>query len=97
VADYILNGGDKAAFLEKFKNAMSKGFDPDKHLKKVTRKGRSAGADLSSNVCEVLYAAPSHLVPIGAAQGVVGFDVVGVVCDSISGRCMQHPVMAGWC
>lgn len=35
VADYILNGGDKAHFLDKFKNAMSKDFDPDKHLAAV--------------------------------------------------------------
>jgi 4-hydroxy-3-methylbut-2-enyl diphosphate reductase len=35
VSNYILNGGDKAEFIEKFKNAMSKGFDPDVHLKKV--------------------------------------------------------------
>lgn len=35
VIDYILHGGDKAAFLEKFKNAMSKGFDPDTCLDKV--------------------------------------------------------------
>mmetsp|Transcript_10992 Transcript_10992/g.17711 ORF Transcript_10992/g.17711 Transcript_10992/m.17711 type:complete len:241 (+) Transcript_10992:238-960(+) len=35
VANYILNGGDKAEFMEKFKNAMSKGFDPDVHLKKL--------------------------------------------------------------
>lgn len=35
VADYIVNGGDKEAFLEKFKNAISEGFDPDVHLQKV--------------------------------------------------------------
>eukprot|EP00281_Chroomonas_sp_CCMP1168_P018361 CAMPEP_0206229518 /NCGR_PEP_ID=MMETSP0047_2-20121206/9748_1 /ASSEMBLY_ACC=CAM_ASM_000192 /TAXON_ID=195065 /ORGANISM="Chroomonas mesostigmatica_cf, Strain CCMP1168" /LENGTH=473 /DNA_ID=CAMNT_0053652839 /DNA_START=32 /DNA_END=1453 /DNA_ORIENTATION=- len=35
VADYILNGGDKAAFMAKFSKAVSKGFDPDVHLKKV--------------------------------------------------------------
>jgi hypothetical protein len=35
VADYILNGGDREAFLRKFKNAMSEGFDPDKDLEKV--------------------------------------------------------------
>lgn len=35
VANYILNGGDKAEFMEKFKNAVSKGFDPDIHLKKL--------------------------------------------------------------
>jgi 4-hydroxy-3-methylbut-2-enyl diphosphate reductase len=35
VADYIVNGGDKEAFLKYFEKAVSKGFDPDKHLKKV--------------------------------------------------------------
>eukprot|EP00752_Nemacystus_decipiens_P010478 g9335.t2 len=35
VADYIANGGDRAEFMEKFKNAMSKGFDPDADLVKV--------------------------------------------------------------
>uniref|UniRef100_A0A6U4E9P0 4-hydroxy-3-methylbut-2-enyl diphosphate reductase n=1 Tax=Phaeomonas parva TaxID=124430 RepID=A0A6U4E9P0_9STRA len=35
VANYIVNGGDKAEFLEKFKNAMSEGFDPDTDLEKV--------------------------------------------------------------
>eukprot|EP00968_Pinguiococcus_pyrenoidosus_P002593 scaffold145_cov261-Pinguiococcus_pyrenoidosus.AAC.21 len=35
VADYIVNGGNKEEFLEKFKNAMSEGFDPDTDLKKL--------------------------------------------------------------
>ena len=35
VADYILNGGDKAAFMEYFKKAVSKGFDPDTMLTNV--------------------------------------------------------------
>jgi 4-hydroxy-3-methylbut-2-enyl diphosphate reductase len=35
VCDYILNGGDKAQFLEKFKGAHSVGFDPDIQLKAV--------------------------------------------------------------
>lgn len=32
ISDYILNGGNKDEFLEKFKNAHSEGFDPDKDL-----------------------------------------------------------------
>ncbi|MBE0540764.1 MAG: 4-hydroxy-3-methylbut-2-enyl diphosphate reductase [Verrucomicrobia bacterium] len=32
VCDYIVRGGDRAAFLEKFKGAYSEGFDPDRHL-----------------------------------------------------------------
>jgi 4-hydroxy-3-methylbut-2-enyl diphosphate reductase len=32
VCDYIINGGNKAEFLAKFKGAYSEGFDPDLHL-----------------------------------------------------------------
>ena len=35
VCDYILNGGDRAAFLAKFENATSAGFDPDADLVRV--------------------------------------------------------------
>ncbi|HVU08521.1 MAG TPA: 4-hydroxy-3-methylbut-2-enyl diphosphate reductase [Verrucomicrobiae bacterium] len=35
VCNYILNGGDKNEFLEKFKGAHSDGFDPDLHLQAV--------------------------------------------------------------
>jgi 4-hydroxy-3-methylbut-2-enyl diphosphate reductase len=35
VCNYILNGGDKTDFLEKFKGAFSPGFDPDIHLQAV--------------------------------------------------------------
>jgi 4-hydroxy-3-methylbut-2-en-1-yl diphosphate reductase len=32
VCNYIMNGGDKQEFLTRFKEAVSKGFDPDIHL-----------------------------------------------------------------
>lgn len=35
VADYIVNGGDKEAFLKYFEKAVSPGFDPDTMLRKV--------------------------------------------------------------
>ena len=35
VCNYILHGGDKKEFLDKFKGAHSEGFDPDVHLKAV--------------------------------------------------------------
>lgn len=35
VANYILNGGNKDEFLEKFQNAHSVGFDPDRDLEAI--------------------------------------------------------------
>ncbi len=35
VTDYILNGGDKAEFMQKFSRACSEGFDPERDLKNV--------------------------------------------------------------
>lgn len=35
VTDYIEKGGDKKEFLERFKNAVSVGFDPDRHLDRI--------------------------------------------------------------
>jgi 4-hydroxy-3-methylbut-2-enyl diphosphate reductase len=35
VCDFIRQGGDKAEFLERFKDSISTGFDPELHLKRV--------------------------------------------------------------
>lgn len=35
VSDYILNGGKKEEFLERFQSAHSKGFDPDERLLRI--------------------------------------------------------------
>jgi 4-hydroxy-3-methylbut-2-enyl diphosphate reductase len=35
VTNYILNGGNREEFLDKFKNAYSEGFDPDRDLEQV--------------------------------------------------------------
>ena len=35
VCDYIRNGGDRQAFLEKFRGGYSDGFNPDLHLRRV--------------------------------------------------------------
>jgi len=35
VCDYLIHGGDRAAFLKKFQDSCSDGFDPDLHLEKI--------------------------------------------------------------
>ena len=35
VCNYIINGGSKREFLEKFQGAYSEGFDPDQHLQAI--------------------------------------------------------------
>ena len=35
VCDYIRNGGDRTAFLQRFANAVSPGFDPDRDLRRI--------------------------------------------------------------
>ena len=35
VCDYIRHGGDRAQFLERFRDAVSPGFDPDRDLQRV--------------------------------------------------------------
>ena len=35
VCDFIRHGGSSEAFLEAFKNAVSPGFDPDRHLQRI--------------------------------------------------------------
>ncbi|NEO71478.1 4-hydroxy-3-methylbut-2-enyl diphosphate reductase [Moorena sp. SIO3H5] len=35
VANYILNGGNREEFLDKFKNAISAGFDPEEDLERI--------------------------------------------------------------
>ena len=35
LCDYLVKGGDKAAFLERFKGEFSSGFDPEIHLQKI--------------------------------------------------------------
>lgn len=35
LCDYILGKGDRSTFMERFKNNISEGFDPDKHLNRV--------------------------------------------------------------
>jgi len=61
VCDYIRGRGDRAAFLERFRQACSEGFDPDLHLHKVgvanqTTMLRSETEEVQSRIREAVTA-----------------------------------------
>jgi len=54
VCNYVLNGGNKDKFIDKFKLCMSPGFDPDKHLQKVGLANQTTMlASESLEICEM--------------------------------------------
>jgi len=85
VTDYILNGGDKEAFLEYFKNAVSKGFDPDTMLENVgianqttmyKKETRAIGQLLQKTMME-------KYGPVDADKHYMEFDTI---CDATQER-----------
>lgn len=85
VADYILNGGDKAAFMEYFKNAVSDGFDPDTMLNNLglanqttmyKKETRAIGKMLQKTMLE-------KFGPVDAEAHYMEFDTI---CDATQER-----------
>lgn len=85
VADYIVNGGDKQAFLKHFEKAISKGFDPDIHLNKVglanqttmyKKETRAIGQLLQKAMME-------KYGPVEVSQHYMEFDTI---CDATQER-----------
>lgn len=85
LSDYILNGGDKDAFLEYFKNAVSEGFDPDTMLKNVglanqttmyKKETRAIGQMLQKTMME-------KYGPVDADKHYMEFDTI---CDATQER-----------
>lgn len=85
VADYIVNGGDKEAFLDYFKNAVSEGFDPDTMLRKVglanqttmyKKETRAIGQLLQKTMMQ-------KYGPVEASQHYMEFDTI---CDATQER-----------
>lgn len=85
VVDYILNGGDKEAFLEYFKNAISKGFDPDTMLDNVGLANQTTMYKKDTRAIGQMFqkAMIQKFGPIDIGKHYVEFDTI---CDATQER-----------
>lgn len=85
VADYIVNGGDKEAFLKHFSKAISKGFDPDVHLKKVGLANQTTMYKKETRAIGQLMqkAMIKKYGPVDASKHYMEFDTI---CDATQER-----------
>jgi 4-hydroxy-3-methylbut-2-enyl diphosphate reductase len=85
VADYIINGGDKQAFLSHFKNAVSKDFDPDTMLKNVGLANQTTMYKKETRAIGQLLqkAMITKYGPVDASSHYMEFDTI---CDATQER-----------
>lgn len=78
VCDYIVNGGDKTEFLQKFASAASVGFDPDKHLSKIGVANQTTMLSSESlHIADMLKKALSHRYgEKGLTERYLAFDTI---------------------
>lgn len=90
VTNYILNGGDREAFLAQFKGAVSKGFNPDTMLKKIglanqttmyKKETRAIGQLLQKTMLE-------KYGPVNTKEHYMEFDTI---CDATQVSCHLTP------
>jgi 4-hydroxy-3-methylbut-2-enyl diphosphate reductase len=85
VCDYIRHGGDKAAFLERFKGAYSEGFDPDQHLRQIGVANQTTM--LKSETEEVQRRVQQAILDRdGAEAGAKNFQVFDTICGATQER-----------
>eukprot|EP00177_Eucheuma_denticulatum_P000508 GFKZ01000899.1.p1 GENE.GFKZ01000899.1~~GFKZ01000899.1.p1 ORF type:complete len:445 (-),score=77.26 GFKZ01000899.1:574-1908(-) len=85
VADYMLNGGNKAHFMEKFKNAMSDGFDPDVDLDAVGIANQTTMLKSETTAIGKLFEA-TVLEKFGAETLNDHFVAYDTICDATQER-----------
>src|SRR5580765_1064637 len=85
VCNYILNGGSKAEFLNKFKGAYSAGFDPDIHLQAV---GVANQTNMLRGETEELQRRPKNAMEkkYGAAERDKHFRFFDTICGATQDR-----------
>ncbi|MDZ4289074.1 MAG: 4-hydroxy-3-methylbut-2-enyl diphosphate reductase [Prosthecobacter sp.] len=85
VCDYIRHGGDKAAFLDRFKGAYSEGFDPDLHLRQIGVANQTTM--LKSETEEVQRRIQQALIDRdGPEAGPRNFQVFDTICGATQER-----------
>lgn len=91
VCDYILHGGDRAEFLEKFENAMSEGFDPDTMLEKVGLANQTTMLKGETEAMGKLLE-KTMLQKYGPGELSNHFMVMDTICDATQvGHCAHVP------
>uniref|UniRef100_A0A7S3V8X8 4-hydroxy-3-methylbut-2-enyl diphosphate reductase n=1 Tax=Chaetoceros debilis TaxID=122233 RepID=A0A7S3V8X8_9STRA len=95
VADYILNGGDKPAFMKHFKNAVSDGFDPDTMLSNLglanqttmyKKETRAIGKMLQKTMLE-------KFGPVDAETHYMEFDTICDATQVSSQHCLLKTII----
>ena len=87
VCDYIRHGGDKAAFLDRFKgaSACSAGFDPDQHLQRIGVANQTTM--LKSETEEIQRRLQQAILDRdGAEAGAQNFQVFDTICGATQER-----------
>lgn len=85
VADYILNGGDRDAFMAKFENAMSEGFDPDTDLAAVGVANQTTMLKSETHAIGKLFE-KTMMRKYGTAELKSHFVAYDTICDATQER-----------
>jgi 4-hydroxy-3-methylbut-2-en-1-yl diphosphate reductase len=85
VADYVRDGGDRAAFLARFQRAVSPGFDPDRDLERIGVANQTTM--LSSESLEIARRIGKALEDRhGAQEGRARFRAFDTICSATQDR-----------
>lgn len=85
VSDYILNGGDRDEFKDKFKNAMSSDFDPDTDLTAVGVANQTTMLKSETTAIGKLFE-KTMMQKYGAAELSEHFVAFDTICDATQER-----------
>lgn len=85
VADYILNGGDREEFIQKFKTAMSPGFDPDKDLEAIGVANQTTMLKSETNAIGKMFE-KTMMQKFGAVELSKHFVAFDTICDATQER-----------